>query len=178
LDLHDFPNLATQEKITFLKTLFVRKYLERTADDDDDQSWNEQIKVKFDFFKAKKIHRIFRQELIQTNRDLQIKLVDLFVDYTDIDSAVQWACFYNLEDFDIPEQVRVRRQEIVKNGAIPQPLSIKLSTWLIQQSADDNYKPTVHPTDIVYIELDSDVDSFLNRLEVRRSMFFFLKIII
>jgi hypothetical protein len=42
LDLHDFPNLATQEKITFLKTLFVRKYLERTADDDDeDQSWNE-----------------------------------------------------------------------------------------------------------------------------------------
>jgi hypothetical protein len=55
LDLHDFPNLATQEKITFLKTLFVRKYLERTAnDDDDDQSWNEQIKVKFDFFKAKK----------------------------------------------------------------------------------------------------------------------------
>ncbi len=56
MDLHDFPNLATQEKITFLKTLFVRKYLERTANDDndDDQSWNEQIKVKLDFFKAKK----------------------------------------------------------------------------------------------------------------------------
>jgi len=45
-DLHDFPNLAIQEKITFLKTLFVRKYLDRKIDDDD-QSWNEQIKVNF-----------------------------------------------------------------------------------------------------------------------------------
>ena len=43
-DLHDFPNLATQEKKSFLKTLFVRKYLERKTDEDD-QSWNEQIKV-------------------------------------------------------------------------------------------------------------------------------------
>jgi hypothetical protein len=45
-DLHDFPNLATQEKISFLKTLFVRKYLERKTIDDD-ESWNEQIKVSF-----------------------------------------------------------------------------------------------------------------------------------
>jgi hypothetical protein len=51
-DLHDLPNLATQEKISFLKTLFVRKYLERS--EDDDQSWNEQIKVRFCFLQSKK----------------------------------------------------------------------------------------------------------------------------
>lgn len=46
-DLHEFPHLALQEKITFLKTLFVRKYLDRSTNDDDQQSWNEQIQVKF-----------------------------------------------------------------------------------------------------------------------------------
>ncbi len=79
---------------------------------------------------------------------------------------------YNLEDFEIPEQVRIRRQEIIRDGAILQPLSIKPSTWLIQQSKDGTYQPTIRPNDIVYIELDSDVDSFLNRLEVREYIFF------
>jgi hypothetical protein len=48
-DLQEFPNLATQEKISFLKTLFVRKYLENKngGDDGDDESWNEHIKVSF-----------------------------------------------------------------------------------------------------------------------------------
>lgn len=45
LNLQDFPHLALQEKISFLKTLFVRKYLERSNDHDEKQSWNEQIKV-------------------------------------------------------------------------------------------------------------------------------------
>jgi hypothetical protein len=43
LDLHDFPNLAAQERTSFLKTLFVRRYLERRSQ--DDEAWNEQIKV-------------------------------------------------------------------------------------------------------------------------------------
>jgi len=34
-----------------------------------------------------------------------MKLIDLFVDYTDIDSAVEWTQFYNLADLEIPEQV-------------------------------------------------------------------------
>ncbi len=61
-DLHHFPNLAIQEKITFLKTLFVRKYLERIIDVDDNQSWNEQIKVSFYhiFFYLKNINFISR----------------------------------------------------------------------------------------------------------------------
>lgn len=46
-DLHEFPHLALQEKISFLKTLFVRKYLDRQINDDDQQSWNEQIQVEF-----------------------------------------------------------------------------------------------------------------------------------
>ena len=46
-DLHQFPNLALQEKTTFLQTLFVRKYLDRTSNDEDQQSWNEQIQVTF-----------------------------------------------------------------------------------------------------------------------------------
>ncbi len=108
----------------------------------------------------------FIQELIHDNHDLQIKLVDLFVDYTDIDSAVEWARFYNLEDVEIPEQVSLRRQEIVKGDTKSQPIFIKPSTWLTKQSEEDIYKPTVLSSDIVYIELDSDVDPFLNRLEV------------
>jgi predicted helicase len=48
-DLQEFPNLATQEKISFLKTLFVRKYLENKngGDDGDDESWKAHIKVSF-----------------------------------------------------------------------------------------------------------------------------------
>ena len=107
------------------------------------------------------------KELIHDNHDLQIKLVDLFVDYTDIDSAVEWAKFYNLQDSEIPEQVKIRRQEILKGDAIPQPLPIKSSTWLSKQSEDNIYKPIISSSDIVYIELDTDVDPFLNRLEVR-----------
>ena len=47
LNLHDFPNLLKHEKLTFVKMLFVRKYIERKNmfDIEDDQSWNEQIKV-------------------------------------------------------------------------------------------------------------------------------------
>lgn len=44
-DLHQFPNLAHQEKLTFLQTLFVRKYIDRTNNEEDQQSWNEQIQV-------------------------------------------------------------------------------------------------------------------------------------
>ncbi|CAF3789489.1 unnamed protein product [Adineta steineri] len=155
--LHEFPNLAAQEKLSFLKTLFVRKYLENKnggggADDDgDDESWKEQI-----------------TELIDDNHDLQVKLVDLFVDYTDIDSAVEWARFYNLEDFELPVQVKFRRQEILQDDITSQSYSLKSSTWLTKQSEDNIYKPTVLPSDIVYIEVDSDVDSFLNRLECAR----------
>ena len=43
LDLHDFPNLAGRERMSFLKTLFVRRYLERRSQ--DDEAWNDQIKV-------------------------------------------------------------------------------------------------------------------------------------
>lgn len=52
-DFHDFPNLAMHEKLTFLKTLFVRKYLNPTnhVDDEDDQSWNEQVKVSIQILK-------------------------------------------------------------------------------------------------------------------------------
>ncbi|CAF2397344.1 unnamed protein product [Rotaria sp. Silwood2] len=152
-DLHDFPNLAMHEKITFLKTLFVRKYLERknTCDDEDDQSWNEQIK-----------------ELIHDNHDLKIKLIDLCIDYTDLDSAVEWTRFYNLEDFEIPEQVQIHRQNILKGDTITQTISIKPSSCLTKQIKDNIYKPTVILSDIVYIELDSDVDPFLNRFECAR----------
>ncbi|CAF3340354.1 unnamed protein product [Rotaria sp. Silwood1] len=153
-ELHDFPNLAMHEKITFLKTLFVRKYLDRknNCDDEDDQSWNEQIK-----------------ELIHDNHDLQIKLIDLFVDYTDLDSGVEWARFYNLEDFEIPEQIRTHRQNILKDDTtIIRSTSMKSSTCLIKQIKENIYKPTVLLSDIVYIELDTDVDPFLNRLECAR----------
>jgi hypothetical protein len=114
------------------------------------------------------ILRFVVEELIGNNQDLQIKLVDLFVDYTDLDSAVQWAGFYNLEDFQIPEQVHLRRQEILKGDLLPQPLPIKPSSWLTKSSDDDIYQPVVLSSDIVYIEVDSDVDLFLNRLEVRK----------
>ena len=42
LNLQDFPNLAVQEKISYMKTLFVRKYIEKN---DTNNDWNEQIKV-------------------------------------------------------------------------------------------------------------------------------------
>ncbi len=118
------------------------------------------------------------KELIHDNHDLQIKLVDLFVDYTDIDSAVEWTKFYNLQDFEIPEQIIIRRQEILKGDAIPRPLIIKSSTWLSKQSEDNIYKPIILPSDIVYIELDTDVDPFLNRLEVRSFIKYFCFLII
>ncbi|CAF1084764.1 unnamed protein product [Rotaria sordida] len=155
-DLHDFPNLAMHEKISFLKTLFVRKYLERKniCDNEDDESWSEQIK-----------------ELIHDNRDLQIKLIDLFVDYTDLDSGDEWARFYNLEDFEIPEQVRIHRQNILKNDTITRSISIKPSICLTKQLKDNIYKPTILLSDIVYIETDSDVDPFLNRFECARCNF-------
>ena len=47
-DLRDFPNLAIQEKVSFLKTCFVKKYIENkgvTVDDEDEKAWKEQIKV-------------------------------------------------------------------------------------------------------------------------------------
>ena len=88
------------------------------------------------------------------------------MDYTDIDSAVKWAGLYNLEDSEIPEQVNIRREEILKGNVIPQPLIIKSAVWLPKQSEENIYKPIILPSDIVYIELDTDVDSFLNRLEV------------
>lgn len=47
-DLQDFPNLAIQEKISFLKTCFVKKYIENKSiaiDDEDEKAWKEQIKV-------------------------------------------------------------------------------------------------------------------------------------
>lgn len=46
-DLQDYPNLAIQEKLSYLKNLFVRKYLEGKHGDieNDDESWNQQIKV-------------------------------------------------------------------------------------------------------------------------------------
>lgn len=48
-NLDDFPNLALQEKISFLKTCFVKKYLENqtsiTEEEEDENAWKEQIKV-------------------------------------------------------------------------------------------------------------------------------------
>jgi len=151
ISLDELPNLVTQEKITFLKTLFVRKYIEkRTTGDqnEDDQSWDEQIR-----------------DLSQNNHEVQVKLVDLFVDYTDLDAAVQWAHIYQLEDFDIPEQVRRRREELIVNNLSPQPFQ---SQSLIPQTEDFHYKPTVNQSDIIYIEVDGEVDPFLDRLECSR----------
>lgn len=71
---------------------------------------------------------------------------------------------YNLEDDQIPDQVRHRRQEILTGEMISPSASIQPSITSIQENV---YKPTVLPNDIVYIEVDSDVDPFLNRLEVR-----------
>lgn len=116
-----------------------------------------RIEIMFAFFVC--------QDLIQTNRDLQMKLIDLFVDYTDIDSGVEWAQYYNLTDFEIPEQVALRRREIVAGNAILQPITFKRLDELLE---NDIYKPVVVPTDIVYIEADSDVDEFLHRLEVKQ----------
>lgn len=104
------------------------------------------------------------------HRDLQIKLIDLFVDYSDIDQAVHWTQVYNLEDSQIPDQVRRHRQEILTGEMSSQSASFKPTIWSMQQSEENVYKPTVLPNDIVYIEVDSDVDSFLNRLEVRRDV--------
>ncbi|CAF3969063.1 unnamed protein product [Rotaria magnacalcarata] len=157
LDLNDFPNLAMHEKLSFLKTLFVRKYLEakrgddHNNDEDDVQSWNEQIK-----------------ELINDNHDLKIKLIDLFIDYTDIDSGYEWARFYNLEDFEIPEQIRIRRKEILNGATITRSMCLKPSIWSTKQLTDETYKPTILLSDIIYVELDSDVDPFLNRFECAR----------
>ena len=108
------------------------------------------------------------------NRDLQIKLVDLFIDYSDIDQAAHWAQVYNLEDSQIPDQVRRRRQENLTGGMSSESASFKPTIWSMQQSEENVYKPTVLPNDIVYIEVDSDVDSLLNRLEVRRDCSSFL----
>ncbi|CAF3236112.1 unnamed protein product, partial [Rotaria sp. Silwood2] len=107
-------------------------------------------------------------ELIHDNHDLKIKLIDLCIDYTDLDSAVEWTRFYNLEDFEIPEQVQIHRQNILKGDTITQTISIKPSSCLTKQIKDNIYKPTVILSDIVYIELDSDVDPFLNRFECAR----------
>lgn len=95
-----------------------------------------------------------------------MKLIDLFVDYIDVDSAVEWVQYYNLEDFEIPEQVKIRREEIRQGVSKSRDVPLKPATWSSNPSETDVYKPAVLPTDIVYIELDSDVDSFLNRLEV------------
>ena len=61
MNLNDFPNLAAQEKLTFLKTLFVRKYLE--GQETDDQSWKEQIKVSS--MNTADAHSLNAQKLIQ-----------------------------------------------------------------------------------------------------------------
>ena len=107
-----------------------------------------------------------------------MKLVDLFVDYSDIDQAVHWTQFYHLKDCQIPDQVRLRRQEILHGGTMPQSVSNKPSMWSTQQSSDENvYKPNVLPNDIVYIEMDSDVDGFLTRLEVRGDELFFFEFV-
>jgi len=98
-----------------------------------------------------------------------MKLIDLFVDYTDIDSAVEWTQFYNLADLEIPEQVIVRRREILAGNATLRPVAFKRIDQ--QQIENDIYMPVVLPTDIVYIEADSDVDEFLHRLEVKRFLF-------
>ena len=90
--------------------------------------------------------------------------MDLFVDYTDLDAAVQWAHFYQLEDFDLPEQVRLRREELLIKNLPPRPLH---APTLIPKIEDVHYKPTVDQSDITYIEVDADVDPFLDRLEVR-----------
>ena len=103
---------------------------------------------------------------MQDNRDLKVKLIDLFVDYIDVDSAVEWTQYYNLEDFEIPEQVKIRREEIRHGDTKPRYVPVKPATWPVNQSENDVYKQTVLPSDIVYIELESNVDSFLNRLEV------------
>lgn len=109
---------------------------------------------------------IFLQDLVQDNHELKVKLIDLFVDYTDIDSAVEWTRYYNLEDCEIPEQVKIRREEIL-NGNIKSRITLpKPASWPSEQSNDIFYKPTVLQSDVVYIELDSNVDSFLHRLEV------------
>lgn len=105
----------------------------------------------------------FYQDLSQNNHEVQVKLVDLFVDYTDLDAAVQWAHFYQLEDFDIPEQVRRRREELIVNNLSPQPFQ---NQSLIPQTEEFHYKPTVNQSDIIYIEVDGEVDPFLDRLEV------------
>ncbi|UJR27339.1 hypothetical protein I4U23_008632 [Adineta vaga] len=153
-DLEDFPNLALQEKISFLKTCFVKKYLESQSgaiDEEDGNAWKEQIK-----------------ELIQDKHELKVKLIDLFVDYTDIDSAVEWTRYYKLEDCEIPEQVKTRREEILKGNTTSRIVPPKPASWPSKQSEENIYKPTILQTDIVYIELDSNVDSFLNRLECAR----------
>lgn len=104
--------------------------------------------------------------MVHDSRDLQIKLIDLFVDYTDLDAGVEWSRFYNLEDFEIPEQIKLRHQQILNCDTTSRFTCIKPSSWSDKQTTDGIYKPTVTSSDIVYIELDSDVDSFLDRLEV------------
>lgn len=95
---------------------------------------------------------------------MQVKLVDLFVDYNDLDAAVQWARFYHLEDLDIPEQVRLHRDRLIDTHPPRQALLLPTSAPL----ADDlHYKPNVVPSEMTYIEVDTEVDPFLDRLEVR-----------
>jgi hypothetical protein len=61
----------------------------------------------------------------------------------------------------------MRRQDILKGNTIFRSELNQPSSWLTKQSEDNIYKPNILPSDIVYIEVDSDVDQFLNRLEVR-----------
>lgn len=60
-------------------------------------------------------------------------------------------------------QVRIRREEQLQ-GDTPTQLIPHWSTKPVEQSF---YQPTVVSTDITYIEVDSEVDSFIHRLEVR-----------
>ena len=91
-----------------------------------------------------------------------------------MDSGVEWARFYNLENFEIPEQIRIRRQEILQGDTTSGSTFVKSSTWSTKESENNIYKLIILPSDIVYIKLDSDVDPFLNQLEVFESSLLFL----
>lgn len=68
--------------------------------------------------------------------------------------------------------MRLRHREILAGIVTSQPIIPKPSSWSSEQSENDIYQPVVLPTDIVYIEIDSEVDEFLHRLEVDFRCFF------
>ncbi|CAF1028233.1 unnamed protein product, partial [Didymodactylos carnosus] len=109
---------------------------------------------------------------IGDNHDLQVKFIDLLVDYADIDLAGEYALFYGLEDHDLPEQVAEFRTELLCYSSSEENLTERVNNKPLKNSCYTNnkneldliiYRPSLL-ANIDYIELETHLNECLSKL--------------